>query len=362
MELKKITLDDIHRALGARMVPFAGYEMPVQYRGIIQEHQCVRKNLGLFDVSHMGVAKISGPQVQKKLNEVFTRDIANLEIGKGAYTLLCRENGNTVDDLILYRTGAEEFTFVLNAGNKHKDVEYIKSLPQVEGLKVEGPVEEYSILALQGPKAYALLADLGMKPEQFKAFYIYNQKFTELSKEVMVAFTGYTGETGCEIIVPNEEAKALWQLLMSRGEKYGIQPIGLGARDTLRTEMGFSLYGHEITEEINPIEAGLSWAVALKKDQFIGKLALQEAKEKPQRKLICLESPEKRAPRPEMKVFDAADQEVGFVTSGTFAPSLQKAIGMALVKRDSTAPYSVEIRGKKIAFELSKRPFYTKNH
>jgi aminomethyltransferase len=352
--LKKTALWAEHHKLGARMVPFSGYDMPVQYKSVLVEHQAVRQAAGIFDVSHMGLSAFKAPGILQAVNKIITRDISNLEVGQGAYSLLCRDSGFCVDDLILYRTAEDELLFVFNASNKEKDFAYLTGLLKDIPLEAAAPSDADALIALQGPKVPALLKSLGLG-EWPKPFSVLN--FSAQGIPCRLLFTGYTGEVGCEIAVKSSEAPALWRLLLEKG----AEPCGLGARDTLRLEMGYSLYGHELSEEINPLEAGLSWAVNLKKEAFVGREALLRYKEAPRRKLIALKNESKQAPRGEMRVFDATGRDVGFVTSGSLAPSLGHAIGLALVETSSQPPYTVNIREKKIPFEETKRPFYTKN-
>lgn len=354
--LRRTPLWASHVKLGARMMPFGGYDMPVQYSGLIDEHQAVRTAAGLFDVAHMGVAKVEGPEARAFLDHACTRSIAKLAPGRAAYTLLCRENGGTVDDLIIYCEREDLFWLVLNAGNKDKDAAYLKSLLGSFKAKFSGPLDEWSLLALQGPKAELVLRALGFGSEWPKPFSFVDAKLGGLA--VKVAFTGYTGEPGCEIFVDSARAAELWEKILEAGRPFGLKPAGLGARDTLRTEMGYSLYGHELEEEINPIEAGLSWAVSFDK-KFVGSEALARAKAEPRRKLIALKTASRQAPRGGMPVALGDGRKVGLITSGTFAPSLGYAIGLALVDAASVGPYFVDIRGKLEAFELTSRPFYS---
>jgi aminomethyltransferase len=356
--LRRTALWASHVKLGARMMPFAGYDMPVQYSGLIEEHQAVRTAAGLFDVAHMGVARVEGPGAAAYLDRACTRKLAALAPGRAAYTLLCRENGGTVDDLIVYRERADLFWLVLNAGNKNKDIAYLRSLTGDFDVSVSGPLEEWSVLALQGPKAELVLRALGFDGDWMKPFSFIPMRLTG-DVDVKLAFTGYTGEPGCEIFVPTSRAADFWDKTLEAGRPFGLKPVGLGARDTLRTEMGYSLYGHELEEDINPIEAGLSWAVSFDKD-FVGKAALAEAKATPRRKLVALKTASKQAPRHGMAVCAANGQVVGKITSGTYAPSLGYAIGLALVTASESGPYFVDIRGKLEPFELAERPFYLK--
>lgn len=353
----KIPLDHLHRELGARMVPFAGFEMPVSYKGIIEEHKCVRERVGLFDISHMGILKISGADTLEFLARTLTRS-PKQEIGRGAYALLCDEKGGTIDDLIFYRVAEDVVYLALNASNKNEDLAWLKS--RASGLKIqwESLFETHSLFALQGPRALALLKECGIELDGRPLYATVEGKIADVACRFFVS--GYTGEKGCEISCLASGAEKVFRALLKVGESFGIQPIGLGARDTLRTEMGYSLYGHELSRSINPLEAGLGWAVDLTQN-FVGAEVLREYKKNPQRKLIALRNTSLRqAPRSEMKVFDSTGTEVGFITSGTFSPSLGYAIGLAIVSTTSQAPFSVDLRGQKTPFEQTKRPFLQK--
>lgn len=353
--LKETPLTQWHISHKARMAEFAGYNMPIQYSSVIEEHLCVRSHAGLFDVSHMGLLRLEGARSIDLLDIALTRNIHKLKEGRAVYALMCREDGGTLDDLIVYRVGPLEYYLVLNASNKLRDLQHLNSFDIATQVRFQALFDDASIFALQGPKVPEILRacgyDIAHKPFDFVR--------TELwGIPVQIAFTGYTGEKGCEIFVSNEEALKLWTLLLEQGAAYGLKPIGLAARDSLRLEMGYSLYGHELSESINPIEAGLSWAVDFSKTDFLGKSRLQNSSQKPKRKLIGLKHNSKQAPRAGMKVFGASGEECGFVTSGSFAPSLGHAIGLALVSHESQAPYSIEIRNQKIPFESAERPFY----
>jgi len=353
--MKSTPLLETHKKLGARIVDFAGYAMPVQYKGVITEHECVRQNVGVFDVSHMGWISFEAPDLSTKLNHIFTKDLKKIKPGRAQYNLMCLENGGTIDDLILYKESEEKIFAVFNASNKEKDLDHIKTQLKDE-IQITPHFDSHCILAIQGPKSLELLKSLGFDQEyKFMSFHKWNYK-GHLSH---LAFTGYTGEQGAEWILPNEVACDAWDELLKTGESFGLQPCGLAARDTLRTEMGYSLYGHELTDEINPISAGLSWAVSFDKDNFIGKDALITEKANPTRKLICLSADTKRGPRPGTNVLNSANKVIGHVSSGTYSPSLGHAVAMALVKAESTAPYSLEFRSGAMPFELAKRPFYT---
>ena len=357
MNAVKIPLDSLHRQLGARMVPFAGFEMPVNYKGILEEHNCVRNNVGIFDISHMGILFVRGSGTLKFLDKMLTKPVSKVAVGRGAYALLCNEAGNTLDDLIFYRTQENEVCLALNASNKEEDFKWLqKNAPS--DLIFESRFSSHALFALQGARAPDFLKSLGLDLNYSQLYS--TVKFHIAGVECLFFVSGYTGEKGCEISVPVSGAEKVFSFFLDKGKEFLIQPIGLGARDTLRTEMGYSLYGHELNQNINPVEAGLSWALDLSSN-FIGSEALRRIKEKPQRKLIALRNiNSKQAPRSDMKIFDSQQNEVGFVTSGTFAPSLGYAIGLGIVNIQSQAPYSIDIRGQKVAYELVKRPFYVK--
>lgn len=353
-ELAQVSLHEIHQKLGARLVPFAGYSMPVQYKGVIDEHQVVRKQVGIFDVSHMGLLQIEGPDTQKFLNHVVTKDLERAQNGQCVYALLCHPNGGTLDDLIVYKKNPEFYLAVLNAGNKHKDLTHLQSESKNFRVQIRSLFDTHSILAVQGPKALELLKRCGMDSVP-APFYWQDQSLAGTA--LSIARTGYTGEEGAELFLPNASAEKVWNTLLDVGAELGAQPCGLGARDTLRLEMGYSLYGHELNDDINPLEAGLGWAVSLKtKNDFIGSDALRAAAAAPQRKLVCLKHSGKQAPRQGMNVISEGCV-VGQITSGSFSPTLGHAIGMALVTINSQAPYSVDIRNTLLPMELCSRPF-----
>lgn len=357
--MKQTALHSEHVKAGARIVDFAGYAMPVQYAGVIAEHQAVRDHVGIFDVSHMGWLTLKGPQITGKVNALFTKDLAVMRDGQALYSLMCNKEGGSIDDLILYRESADTLHIVLNASNKEKDLSHIQAYLQADReVQIQPHFDEVSIFAIQGPRALELLRALGNTQEyKFMTF----GKWSVLGHDTYLAFTGYTGEQGAEWIVPNAIAQEVWALVMAQGAKFGITACGLAARDTLRTEMGYSLYGHELTEDISPVAAGLSWAISWNKPDFVGKDALVVEKAAPTRKLVSLKADSKRAARPGAKVLDSQGRERGFVTSGTFSPSLGYSIALALVEADSDGPYYVPFREDKLLFEITKRPFYTKS-
>lgn len=371
VKLKQTPLFLDHKNLGGKIVPFAGYEMPVQYtQGVIFEHLNVRRHAGLFDVSHMGVAQMKGPKVKEFLNFCLTRDLSKISASEAAYSLLCRESGGTVDDLIVYCVSNEHFYLVLNASNKEKDVGYFRELQKREtkfsDIRIDDAFDKFGLLALQGPSSPKILTNSGLKLNSWPKPFSFIPTATLFGIPVSIAFTGYTGETGCEIFCPSSQLSKLWNELLKVGKSENLCPIGLAARDTLRTEMGYSLYGHELEEDINPVEAGLSWAVGFNKESFVGIEALRQAKENPARRLVCFRKKDsKQAPRPGMDIL-VDGKACGKVGSGTLGPSLGYSIGMGLVdsksfsKIQETKNLQIDIRGSLVNFEVCKRPFFTK--
>jgi aminomethyltransferase len=305
----------------------------------------------------MGVLECRGADSRSFLNSVVTRDIAALEPGQAAYSLLCQNDGGCLDDLIVYCLSPDRFWLVLNAGNKVSDLRHIRSVFEARSqrpqLELRSRFEDLALLALQGPESFSVLKRRGLWSDE-PTFRIFESQFQ--GQTIWISTTGYTGERGVEIAVPSGLAPALWRDLLA---DESVTPAGLGCRDTLRTEMGYPLYGHEMDSTIHPFEAGLGWAVQLDKSEFVGQSALKSLKAQPRRKWIGLIHRQSRqAPRAGMDVYDSKNLRVGTVTSGTFAPSLNAPIGMALVSSDSEGPYSVDLRGTKVLFESCKRPFY----
>jgi len=359
----KITpLNQTHRQLGARMVDFGGWDMPVQYTGVIAEHLAVRSAAGLFDVSHMGEIEVSGVEAFDFLQYATTNDVAKITDGQVQYTALCYETGGVVDDLTLYRFAADHYLLCVNASNSDKDFAWLEDLlnkSKYSDLNLVNRSDDYAQLALQGPKAVAILAQLTTANLSAIEFY----RFTEgevAGIKTIISRTGYTGEDGFELYCASAAGVKLWHELMRVGQPLGLEPIGLGARDTLRLEKGYALYGHEITADILPIEARLGWITKLKKDNFVGQQALLKAKESGlKRKLIALTLTTSGVPREGYKVL-CVDKEVGYVTSGTMSPSLKRGICLALVDTevaDSDQPLEIAIRKRQMSTERTKLPF-----
>jgi len=356
---EKTPLYDMHVAAGAKMVNFAGFEMPVQYIGLRQEHLNVRKNVGLFDVSHMGEIRIKGDRALETVDWLTTNYAARLENGQAQYSLLANENGGLVDDLIVYcvEKGREYFLCV-NAANKDKD--YAWMLEHNKGAKIVDESPFWGQIAVQGPKAMALVANVfGSEVMQIPSFYFAKISFE--NSKCIVARTGYTGEDGCEIFVSSEKTKPLWQEFTEKGQSLGAQPIGLGARDTLRTEMKYSLYGHEIDQDTNPYAAGLGWVVKPQFKDFLGKTEIVRQKEQGlSQKLIGFKMKDRGIPRHGYKILSLDGKEIGRVTSGTLSPSLNDAIGIAYVDQLSAeigTELLIQIRQRQIKAEVVKTPF-----
>ncbi len=343
---KKTALYDRHVAAGARMVDFAGWLMPVQYQGVLAEHSAVRYDAGLFDVSHMGEIFITGEDAEKFVDQLITNDVRRISDGRILYTVMCDDGGRVLDDLMVYRISPQYFLMVVNASNTEKDFNWVKSRAGGWKADVVDRSADFGMLALQGPKAVAVASKVLKFPETFK-----HHSFFEVEYEgarAIVSRSGYTGEDGVEIIVETEAVVSLWDALMGAGKEEGIAPTGLAARDLLRIEAGYSLYGHELDENTDPISAGLSWVVKLEEREFVGKKAIQSLKTTKTRISFVVEG--RSIPRQGYKLF-VDEKEAGVVTSGTFSPSLQKPIGIGYISAKEWAVsterrLSVEIRGR----------------
>jgi aminomethyltransferase len=359
--LKNTALTKVHESLGAKMVPFAGYNMPVQYKGLIEEHHCVRKALGVFDVSHMGEFWVKGPKALDLIQKVTSNDASKLFDGKVQYSCLPNNDGGIVDDLLVYRFGEEEYFLVVNASNIDKDWNWIQQFNQEIGAEMTNVSDDYSLLAIQGPlalKAMQKLTDMNVVDMEY--YTVQRGKFAG-KDNIIFATTGYTGAGGCEIYFRNEDAEEIWNAVMEAGAEYGIQPIGLGARDTLRLEMGFCLYGNDIDDTTSPLEAGLGWITKFTKD-FTNSEALKLQKSNGvSKKLVAFEMIDKGIPRHGYEIAQADGIVIGVVTSGTQSPSLSKAIGMGYVPTSMSAVGSeifLLIRGKQLKAQVVPLPFY----
>lgn len=358
--MKDTALTSTHAALGAKMVPFAGYNMPVSYQGINAEHETVRKAVGVFDVSHMGEFLISGEKALELIQKVCSNDASKLKDGSAQYTYMPNETGGIVDDLIIYRFSQEKYLLVVNAANIEKDWDWI-SKHNTMGAKVEDISEQYSLLAIQGPKAAESMQSLTQVDLANMKFYSFEVAEFAGIKDVIISATGYTGSGGFEIYFKSEDAQTIWDRVFEAGADYGIKPIGLAARDTLRLEMGFCLYGNDIDETTSPFEAGLGWITKFTKD-FTNSEALKEEKEQGiKRKLVGFELVGRGIPRQGYDIVDEQGGVIGVVTSGTMSPSLGKAIGMGYVPTEMAKPDTevfIQVRKKAIAAKIVKMPFY----
>ncbi|MEE9241236.1 MAG: glycine cleavage system aminomethyltransferase GcvT [bacterium] len=362
--LLRTPLHDIHVEAGAKMVPFAGYEMPVQYTGVIEEHNAVRSAAGLFDISHMGEFEAEGPGAQAFFHRLFTNNLKKLDQGGVLYATMCREKGVIVDDLTVYRLGPERYMAVVNAANIGKDWEWMSSHKE-EGVEFRNVSAETGLLALQGPRSDEILSALIPGGGDLGAIPYYTAALRDLAgREVLVSRTGYTGEDGFELYCAAGDAPHLWRELIASGASKGLLPCGLGARDTLRTEMKFALYGNDIDETTNPLEAGLGWVVKFKAGDFIGREALMGIREKGlSRKLVGIEMVDRGIPRHGAPIL-VEGEPAGVVTSGTMSPSLGKAIGIGYVRISHSqegSDVAVDIRGKPRAAKVVKTPFYRKD-
>ena len=360
--MKFTALQSTHEALGAKMVPFAGYNMPVQYEGVNSEHETVRNNVGVFDVSHMGEFLIEGPNALDLIQSVSSNDASKLTVGKAHYSCLPNEHGGIVDDLIIYKVKEETYLLVVNASNIEKDWDWIVS-KNTMGAEMKNISDAYSLLAIQGPKAVEAMQTLTSVDLSSIAFYNFVVADFAGIEHVIISATGYTGSGGFEIYCKNSEVKQVWDKVLDAGASYGIKPIGLAARDTLRLEMGYCLYGNDIDDQSSPIEAGLGWITKFTKP-FTNSEALKTEKEKgPKRRLVGFELLERGIPRKDYILEDASGNVIGVVTSGTMAPSLGKGIGMGYVLSDHAAvgtEIRIVIRKQKVPARIVKLPFYKK--
>ncbi|MBS1530064.1 MAG: glycine cleavage system aminomethyltransferase GcvT [Bacteroidetes bacterium] len=358
--MKNTALTHKHIELGAKMVPFAGYNMPVQYAGINAEHETVRKGVGVFDVSHMGEFILKGDKALDLIQRVTSNDASKLYDGKVQYSCLPNETGGIVDDLLVYRIDEKTYMLVVNASNIEKDWNWISKY-NTEGVDMKDISDRTSLLAVQGPKAAEALQSLTDIDLGTMEYYTFSKgKFAGVDN-VLVSATGYTGAGGFEIYVDNKNAEHVWDAVFKAGESMGIKPIGLGARDTLRLEMGFCLYGNDIDDTTSPLEAGLGWVTKFSK-QFTNSANLQQQKnEGLKRKLVGFEMIERGIPRHDYEIVDAEGNNIGKVTSGTQSPSLQKAIGMGYVKSEFAAEGTelfINVRDNKVKAQVVKPPFY----
>ena len=359
--MKRTALYDIHKENNAKIVDFAGWQMPVVYAGIREEHLGVRKSAGLFDVSHMGEILVKGKEAQKFCQYLTTNDLNNVKNNQAQYTIICNEKGGVVDDVLVYKLDDDQFLFCVNASNTFKDFNWMLENSGQFDVEIQNVSSNYSQLALQGPKSIDILKKvLGNEIEIIKRFYFKEIRWGGTT--VIASRTGYTGEEGFELYLPWGKGPDLWRDIQEEGRKSDLVLCGLGARDTLRLEMGYSLYGFEIDEDISPLEAGLDRYVKLEKEDFIGKEKLVESvKTGLKRNLAAFSMIDKGIPRNGYKIY-MNDAIVGYVTSGTLSPSLGESIGLGIVNSGTTDnnEFFIDIRNNKRAAKLVSLPFYKK--
>ena len=360
--MKDTALSEIHAALGAKMVPFAGYNMPVSYQGINIEHQTVREKVGVFDVSHMGEFFVTGPNALSLIQRVCSNDASKLEDGQAQYSCFPNEDGGVVDDLIVYRIAAEKWLLVVNASNIDKDWAWI-NLHNTMGASLENSSDHYSLLAIQGPKAIQAMQSLTQENLSAIKFYTFKINTFAGVENVIISATGYTGSGGFEIYCKNTQVEKIWTKVLEAGADWGIQPIGLAARDTLRLEMGYCLYGNDIDDTTSPLEAGLGWITKFNKD-FINSDSLKKQKELGISKtLVGFELTQRGIPRQGYAIVDAQGNTIGRVTSGTMSPSMGKGIGLGYVPialKEVGSQIHIQIRNKIVPAMVAKLPFYKK--
>lgn len=361
--MARTPLYDAHLASGGRIVDFAGWDMPIQYSGVVDEYQAVRNHAGLFDVSHMGRISVTGPRAAEFLNRLTTNNVTALAVGHAQYSMVCNEDGGIKDDIFVYRTRPDDYLVCVNASNRQKIVQWFQSqahsLPNCD---MRDRSDEMAQLALQGPVSRTLLHTIGIREvDTLQVRHCVELTVTGVS--CLLARTGYTGELGYELYLPAEHARRLWDQCLERGAPQGVKPAGLGARDLLRLEMAYLLYGNDISEDTSPLEANAAWAVAFDKPSFIGRTALLAQDARLSRKLVAFELREKGVPRHGCAIWrpDSGRERIGEVTSGNLSPILQKGIGMGYVPPSFASPGTslvIDIRGKSFPAAVVKPPFY----
>jgi aminomethyltransferase len=357
--LRRTALYDTHVAAGARMVPFAGWEMPIQYAGVTEEHQAVRTRAGLFDVSHMGEVEIEGRGALAAVQRLITNDAARLAVGAGLYTPMCTPAGGIVDDIIVFRTAEQRYLCVVNAATRHKDIAWMQT--HAGGAAVRDVSDATALLALQGPRAVTVLAAASGADLTALGRFHWRADVAIAGVSTAISRTGYTGEDGFEIACPWEAAPAVWAALMAAGRPTGLVPVGLAARDTLRLEAGLMLYGSDISEDTTPLEAPLAWTVKFDKGEFNGRAALlAQRADGPRRRLVGFEIAERAIARPHCRV-QVGERDVGEVTSGTFSPTLGRSIGLVYVPAEHAAAgteLGVVVRDRLAPARVVRLPFY----
>jgi aminomethyltransferase len=354
-------LHEYHQSAGAKLADFGGWEMPIEYPsanggGVLNEHRAVRQTVGLFDVSHLGKVSVTGPRALDFLNSIFTNDLHRIKDGEAQYTLICDDSsGGVIDDLIAYRYSSEEIFLIPNAANTSQVVRRISAVAP-EGIVIKNLHEDHAVMALQGPLAHEVLSDSGIASS---LDYMSFGETRIAEKKVILCRTGYTGERGYEILTTWSDAKIVWSAIVESVERHGGRVAGLGARDTLRTEMGYPLHGHELTLAISPVEASASWAVSWDKEFWGKKAMLAQRESKNHRSLHAIKIDDRGIPRADMTVFDENNQQVGVVTSGTFSPTLKTGIALALLSRKipTGSPLFIDIRGRRSSGIVTRIPF-----
>lgn len=360
--MKNTALTHIHEILGAKMLPFGGYNMPITYEGVNAEHETVRNAVGVFDVSHMGEFLLTGPNALALIQKVCSNDASTLTIGKAQYSCLPNEDGGIVDDLIIYKMKEEEYLLVVNASNIDKDWEWISARNDV-GAAMKNLSDEYSLFAIQGPKAVEAMQPLSSLDLAAIPYYHFEVGDFAGFDNVIISATGYTGSGGFEIYCKNDQAEAIWNKVFEAGAAYGIKPIGLAARDTLRLEMGFCLYGNDISDTTSPLEAGLGWITKFNKEFTNSENLKKQKEEGVTRKIVAFEMQERAVPRHDYEIVDGTGAVIGIVTSGTMSPSMNKGIGLGYVTVANSAIDSdifIRIRKNDVPAKVVKLPFYKK--
>ena len=358
-QLKFVHLNDLHASLGAKMVPFAGYSMPVLYTNLIQEHLAVRNAVGVFDVSHMGEFRVKGERAMEFLQFVTSNDVSVLVDGKVQYSCLPNDKGGIVDDLLVYKRNDNDYFLVVNASNIDKDWSWMQSHNSF-GVEMQDISEGMSLFAVQGPKGVATMQKLTDLEVTSMEYYTFKEGTVAGINDVLISTTGYTGAGGMEVYVVNEHAEAMWKAIFEAGAEFGIVPVGLGARDTLRTEMGYCLYGHDIDDTTSPIEAGLGWITKFNKEFIMSDLHKKIKENGATKKLMGFEMIDRGIPRQHYEIMDATGNIIGEVTSGTQSPSMNKGIGMGYVATEFSKAGSeiyINIRNKYLKAVVTKMPF-----
>lgn len=360
--MKNTALTEIHEKLGAKMLPFAGYNMPILYEGVNIEHETVRNSVGVFDVSHMGEFLLSGKNALALIQKVTSNDASTLIIGKAQYSCLPNNDGGIVDDLLVYKLDENDYLLVVNASNIDKDWNWISSQNDL-GVEMKNLSDDYSLLAIQGPKAVEAMQSLTNVNLSAIPYYSFEVGVFAGFKDVIISATGYTGSGGFEIYCKNDDVVSIWNQVFEAGNSFGIKPIGLAARDTLRLEMGFCLYGNDINDSTSPLEAGLGWITKFTKD-FTNSVALKAQKEAGvSKKLVAFELIERGVPRHDYEIVDSLGNNIGIVTSGTMSPSMNKGIGLGYVTTENSKIDSkifIRIRKNDVEAKVVKLPFYKK--